>query len=134
VVYLMLGGSLNRSYDLVNDSSAAISGAQPDDQAGTSMAAAGDVDGDGSADILIGAPGHDNDLGAVYLLRGPQIGSIDLEDEGDADIFGAAASDHLGTAVAGPGDWDGDGWADLLLGAPGAGSGAVYLLFGGATP
>ena len=110
------------------------------DEAGASVALLEDFDGDGEADLAVGAPGH-GDTGAAQgraylLLGGPGAwsGSHSLADA-DTTWLGESSGDRLGSAVASAGDVDGDGRADLLLGAPGsdrAGSdaGAVYLMLG----
>lgn len=115
-------------------------GASGGDLAGTSLAAAGDINGDGYADVLIGAPGQDgagDEAGAAYLLHGPATGSLDLS-EAAARLNGEGVEDFAGHAVAGVGDLDGDGMPDLAVGAPGhdAGgseAGAAYLLLGPVT-
>jgi len=92
------------------------------DYAGYALAAAGDVDGDGFDDLLVGAPGNGNyasDAGRTYLI----LGSADPWDSHrqlvNADVIfqGMAVADESGAAVAGGGDVDGDGRADLLIGA-----------------
>ncbi len=105
------------------------------DQAGKWVSSAGDVDGDGRDDSLIGAPYHDSggaDAGAVYLLYGPPAGNLDLSGA-DARILGAAAGDRAGISVASAGDMDSDGLGDFLVGAcynddSGSDAGAAYLL------
>ncbi len=101
-----------------------------------SVAAAGDVDGDGVGDLLVGSP-HDGtngaDAGRVLVASGAD-GSTLLE------VLGAAAGDRLGASVAGLGDVDGDGHDDIAAGAPGAdtvlvvsgGGGQVLLTLTGA--
>ncbi|PWI13176.1 esterase [Streptomyces sp. Act143] len=97
-----------------------------------------DVDGDGRADVAVGAPGEDvgtvADAGAVWLLRGSRSGltgtGAQSFDQNSADIPGAAeASDAWGAQVRLV-DTDGDGRAELVAAAPdeNAGDGAVWLL------
>ncbi len=112
--------------------------------AGFSVASAGDINGDGIADLVIGAIGaspHGTYSGAAYVVFGKLGGvgaSIDLSALAAADGFkisGAAPGDSSGFSVASAGDLNGDGFADIIIGAPGAdphggGSGAAYVVFG----
>ncbi|MDP2307674.1 MAG: MopE-related protein [Pseudomonadota bacterium] len=96
------------------------------DSIGAALAAVGDTNGDGFADFLVGAPEVDDagtSAGAVYLVEGPVSGSSELATTAAARLLGEAASDGAGTAVAGPGDLDRDGYDDLMVGAPSAGVG-----------
>jgi hypothetical protein len=97
-----------------------LAGEAPRDVAGWASAGAGDVDGDGFADLLVGAPdaaGQDPGTGRVYLVRGTHAArAMDLADA-DALFLGSKADGGLGWSVAGGGDVDGDGRDDLLLGA-----------------
>jgi len=102
---------------------------------------AGDVDGDGLADVLVGARQNDRageDAGAAYLQLGPFEGTIDLA-QADVTWLGEAGGDQAGRKVAGAGDVDGDGLGDLLIGAHFEGSaatdaGAAYLVLGRPSP
>lgn len=80
------------------------------DALGYAIADAGDIDGDGKADIVAGAPGLMGAIGRVLVYSGAD-GSVLHE------IAGDVAGGRLGAAVAGAGDLDGDGVPDLLLGA-----------------
>ncbi len=200
--YLLLGASLGSGTAGISSADAVLEGATWDELAGWAVASAGDVNGDGHDDVLIGAPGEStvgSEAGAAYLLFGPLRSGLltradvvfeaeagpscvgasvasagDMDDNGYDDLLigadceasagseagaaylvltassgafaladaelklvGSASSDYAGTSVAGPGDVDGDGLDDLLVGAygddqgdPSGNSGAAYLLFG----
>ncbi len=83
---------------------------------GASVAHAGDVNGDGYADLVVGAPSEN----AAYLYLGSAGGIA-----GRTRIAGAALSE-LGASVAGAGDIDGDGFGDLIVGAPGTAQALVF--------
>ena len=108
---------------------------------GTSVAAAGDVDGDGYADVIVGAPGYDAgevDEGAAFVFLGGASGVADGNPVTAAtQLESNQASAALGASVAGAGDVDGDGYTDVIVGAPGydAGEvdeGAAFVFLGGA--
>lgn len=86
------------------------------DQLGISVASAGDVNGDGRADFIIGArfadPGGLDSAGSVYLYSGVD-GSLIYQKNG------TSAGDHFGQSVSSAGDVNGDGSADFIIGAPG---------------
>jgi FG-GAP repeat/RTX calcium-binding nonapeptide repeat (4 copies) len=123
-----------------------LAGAAPAEASGIAVAAAGDVNGDGFADVIIGAqaasPGGKLYAGASYLVFGHAGGWAANLDLGALDgrtgvrLDGVAAFDGSGMAVAGVGDVNGDGYADLLIGAGYASpdgrprAGASYLVFG----
>lgn len=85
--------------------------------------AAGDMDGDGKADLLIGAPSLHGGKGGVFLLRGGRgglLGGGDLSGGGALAAFeGVIPTGGLGRTVA-SGDLDGDGLAELIIGQPNA--------------
>jgi len=119
------------------------------DRAGFAVRTAGDVNGDGFDDLLVGAPSDDytrpSAIGTTYLLFGkgtPFTATVNLwELTGNSGfaLAGLAAGDHLGAAVSTAGDINGDGFDDLVVGAPyadasGTGSGSAYVVFGGTNP
>jgi hypothetical protein len=102
--------------------------------AGSAVAGAGDVDADGYDDVLIGANGYSGNTGAVYLVYGPMSGDESLA-AADIRFTGESGGDRMGAGVAGAGDVNGDGYADVLMGAYGAshlgvGGGKAYLING----
>ncbi|MFH1462987.1 MAG: MopE-related protein [Pseudomonadota bacterium] len=100
-------------------------------QAGFDVALCPDVDGDGLADALVGAPEY-ADRGGVALYLSP-TGDMSWS-AADARYQGTTDGDRLGT-VAAAGDTDADGYGDYLLGAPGyGGRGRVWLLLGSSCP
>jgi hypothetical protein len=134
-VYLMRGPFAG-VHD-VEEAAAVFVGVEEGDIAGTAVADAGDVNGDGAPDLLVGAPHANNEAGAAYLVYGPANGTQSLADV-DVVFEGEASGDTAGWSLAGAGDLDGDGFDDLLIGAYAHGSGetafrergAVYLFYG----
>ena len=136
-------------------------GARDNDGAGAAVAAVGDLDADGQAEVAIGAPGYDRDAlqtagwdaGAVYIVASGDLPALDADD-GLADgvvelanastfpnswiLLGEARREEAGTSLSSVDDIDGDGLAELLLGAPyhdvaedRLHGGAAYLMSGG---
>jgi hypothetical protein len=89
------------------------------DRMSHSITAAGDVDGDGLADVMMGAYGSDDagqDAGKVYVVLGASLGTGDRFDVGMADyaFLGEAPGDQAGYITAPGGDLDGDGLGDFF--------------------
>lgn len=102
------------------------------DGVGYALAGLGDTDGDGFDDVLIGAAGNDEagaDAGKACLFLGPVSEGTHTLDQADAVLKGAAEANYAGDRVGAAGDSNGDGLADLLISADGAGgqAGTVYL-------
>ncbi len=114
-----------------------LSGVARRDYAGISVAFAGDQDGDGIDDLLIGAVGLDGggtDAGGAYVVLGPVSAELDLS-LADATLLGENADDAAGQAVIAAGDVNGDEVPDILVGAlrldsAAANVGSAYLVLG----
>ncbi len=127
-----------------------LTGIDADDQSGASVSSAGDVNGDGYDDLIIGAryadPNGDSEAGETYIVYGGasapgEDGVFDLSDLDGTNGFildGIDASDYSGFSVSSAGDVNGDGYDDLIIGAyqadpNGDRSGETYIVFGGAS-
>jgi hypothetical protein len=122
---------------------AVLNGHGSGDLFGFSVSSAGDVDGDNRGDIVVGAYGDDNtgfNTGSAFVFLGSASGIVG----GDANAVSAAMLDgdgeqyHFGYSVASAGDVDGDGYADIVVGAPdddttGMFSGSAFVFVGSAT-
>ena len=136
--YLFYGPATSGDLDTAD---AILQGVSDQDMAGSWVGGAGDVDGDGYDDILVGAyranverEGNDiSNVGITYLLHGPVSGTTSLS-AADASFIGVSENDQAGAQLSRAGDVNNDGYADFLIGAEradidgDADKGAAYLL------
>ncbi len=141
IVFLDAGGRV-RQRQRVADSGGGFAGKLgDDDRFGTAVANAGDIDGDGVTDLVVGAPNDDevaSNAGAVWVLMMGTDGRVADWQKITQDAGGFKGSlesdDQFGAAIAGIDDLDNNGVPDLAVGAPGdddggADQGAVWILF-----
>ena len=139
VMFMNGNGSVKGTVE-INNSTANGPVLSDDDGFGRSVAAIGDLDGDGVQDLAVGANGDDNggtDHGAVHVMFMNGNGSVkDTVEINNSTANGPVLSnnDFFGTSVAAIGDLDGDGVPDLAAGANGdsnggEGRGAVHVMF-----
>jgi hypothetical protein len=147
--YVVFGKASTSTVDLssLGEQGFRIDGATSGDEAGISVAGAGDVNGDGYPDVIVGAFNAGNNArpasGSAYVVFGTvSTSTVDLAALGGQGfrIDGGNAGDEAGTSVAGAGDMNGDGRSDVIVGAPQASnsslhfSGSAYVVFGQANP
>jgi FG-GAP repeat len=113
-----------------------IVGAEPGDHLGAAVAIDRDFSGDGHEDMVLGAPGAQGGRGAIYgidsVLRSETLDLRHLSPARGFAVTGAPAGAHFGASVAAGGYQNGDAYAELVGGAPGAdgGRGAAYVVWG----
>jgi len=119
-----------------------FTGEAANDVAGYSVSSAGDVNGDGYDDILIGAEGNSDAgsyAGAAYLIYGSSTPLTSASLSTAVKFTGEAANNYAGTSISSAGDVNHDGYDDILVGAYGnsdgdLNAGAAYLIYGSGTP
>lgn len=121
IVYIYNGGM---PFDTLHD--IAPQGAAAGDNLGASLSHAGDINGDGYSDAIMGMPGYQSGTGRAYIYYG-YISSL-------RSVNGIESGGYYGFDVSGAGDVNNDGFSDFIVGAPYADRGLAYLYYGGADP
>jgi hypothetical protein len=121
-----------------------INGENAGDEAGEGVGGAGDVNGDGIPDVLVGAPDYnttDDSSGRAYVVFGKSSNTaVELSavagGTGGFAMTGEGENDFAGRYLSGAGDINGDGFADVVVGAflASSGAGRAYVVYGGTSP
>jgi hypothetical protein len=122
--YIFYGGvSMNNAADVI------MNGDSANYFFGSSVSSAGDLNGDGYSDVIIGARGYRNNTGKAIVFYGGES----MNNTSDVTLTGEASDDNFGLSVSSAGDVNADGFSDAIVGAHRAssGSGRAYLFFGG---
>ncbi|MBK8381376.1 MAG: FG-GAP repeat protein [Ignavibacteria bacterium] len=123
--YVYFGGaSMNNAADVT------ITGETASNYFGYSVSSAGDINGDGYSDVIVGAFKYSSDIGRAYIY----FGGASMNNTADVTMTGETAGDAFGYPVSSAGDVNGDGYSDVIVGAHGYSSltGRAYIYFGGA--
>jgi flavodoxin len=142
--FLFLGSASGIADGNPSSAAARFQANQANANLGGSVAGAGDVNDDGYDDVIVGAGGYDltgSSSGAAFLFLGSASGIADGNPASAAAQFEANRGNaNMGRSVAGAGDVNGDGYDDLIVGAPEYDTGperwegAAFLFLGGALP
>jgi hypothetical protein len=120
--FVFLGGAMGIASGDPSTAAAQLESDQASALFGSSVAGAGDVDGNTFADVIVGAPLYDDgasDEGAAFVFLGSASGIAHGDPAtASAQLESNQAFALLGLAVAGAGDVDGDSFDDVIVGAP----------------
>jgi len=124
--YIYFGGS-----SMNNVADVTMTGEAIDNSFGYTVSSAGDVNGDGYSDVIVGAAGYSLSIGRAYIY----FGGSSMNNGADVTMTGATAGIYFGNSVSSAGDVNGDGYADVIVGALGysLSIGRAYVYFGGSS-
>ncbi|MBN9564649.1 MAG: FG-GAP repeat protein [Alphaproteobacteria bacterium] len=140
--YVVFGnkGPFNASFDLrhLNGQNGFILDGFGSELTGVAVSQAGDINGDGISDVIVGAPATQNNVGQAYVVYGNKvfpslINSSSLNGINGFTFIAPSAEEYFGTSVSSAGDVNGDGMNDIIIGSPYAGamqSGQAYVVYG----
>ena len=136
IAYLVYGPITAGDYEL-SDVDDYIYGETDNNRFGKFVSRAGDTDGDGLDEIMVGTLYANSNTGAVYLFDTAPTGAFSAADA-DAILDGEGLSDYAGYAIAPAGDQNGDSYEDILVSSTGddqgaSDGGAAYLVLGPVT-
>ncbi|MBW2061860.1 MAG: VCBS repeat-containing protein, partial [Deltaproteobacteria bacterium] len=131
-VYHGSSGGLSTIADWTKDGEGSVS---IYDRFGYSVSTAGDVNGDGFSDVIVGAPLYSNSAGRAYVFHGSGTG---LSTSVNWTLDGYQMNTLMGLSVSTAGDVNGDGYSDVIVGAPGldtegTDAGEAYVFHGSAS-
>ncbi|MBK7253160.1 MAG: FG-GAP repeat protein [Ignavibacteria bacterium] len=124
--YIFFGGTvINNSVDVI------LTGGAVNNYLGSSVSSAGDVNGDGYDDVIVGAYGYNSFTGRAYIY----FGGASMNSVADVIMTGEFTEHNFGSSVSGAGDVNADGYSDVIVGAYGSNSntGKAYVFYGGAS-
>ena len=124
--YIFYGGlTMNNIADVT------MTGEAPGNYFGYSVSSAGDVNGDGYSDVIIGAYQFNTNRGRAYIY----FGGLSMNNTADVTLNGEASNNYFGYSVSSAGDVNGDGYSDAMVGAWGYSSdiGRAYIYYGGSS-
>ncbi len=126
--YVFLGGQSLRSKEAAG-ADVILNGEQPNDNFGTSVSAAGDMNGDRFTDLIVGAPGYADNTGRAYVFYGGRDRRAGNAADADVILTGETSRNDFGYSVASAGDVDGDGRGDVIVGGYGfqSNTGRAYV-------
>ena len=118
--YIYYGGTT-----IDNTADVTITGEATNYNLGYSVSTAGDVNGDGYSDVIVGAYRYSTNIGRAYIY----YGGASMNNVADVTMTGETAGDYFGISASTAGDVNGDGYSDVIVGAYGysANTGRAYI-------